>query len=55
VTNRVNPLRTSKRGTRCKPLSTTTRIPSMVKLVSAMDVASTILRLAPGAGSMAWA
>ena len=44
VSNRVRPLRGSKRGTRVQPASTTTRTPSMVRLVSAMGVASTILR-----------
>ena len=47
----------SKRGTRSSPASTTTRTPSMVRLVSAILVASTTLRLPAGAGSMAarWA
>ncbi len=51
------PLTGSKRGTRMRPASTTTRIPSMVRLVSAMEVASTTLRRPGGAGSMArsWA
>ncbi|MNS93332.1 hypothetical protein D3C72_1274980 [compost metagenome] len=47
------PLPGSKRGTRANPASITTRTPSMVKLVSAMLVASTTLRLPGGAGSIA--
>ena len=51
------PLFGSKRGTRARPASITTRTPSMVKLVSAMLVASTTLRRPGGDGSMAarWA
>ncbi|MNN35159.1 hypothetical protein D3C81_1490020 [compost metagenome] len=51
------PLPGSKRGTRASPASITTRTPSMVKLVSAMLVASTTLRWPVGTGSMAarWA
>ena len=41
------PVRGEKRGTRDSPLSTTTRTPSIVRLVSAMEVASTTLR-SPG-------
>ncbi len=53
VSSRVMPLPGSKRGTRASPASITTRTPSMVRLVSAMLVASTTLRIPAGAGSMA--
>ncbi len=53
VTSRVNPVRASKRATRSWALSMTSRIPSMVKLVSAMLVASTTLRDPSGAGRIA--
>ena len=51
------PVRGEKRGTRLKPLSTTTPTPSTVILVSAIDVASTILRFPKGSGKIAasWA
>lgn len=39
---------------RISPESTTTRTPSMVRLVSAMEVASTTLRRPGGLGRMAW-
>lgn len=57
VSRRVMPLPGSKRGTRARPASITTRTPSMVRLVSAMLVASTTLRVPRDAGSMAarWA
>ena len=45
VSRRVMPLPGSKRGTRARPASITTRTPSMVRLVSAMLVASTTLRV----------
>ena len=47
------PVRGSKRGTRASPASTTTRTPSMVRLVSAIEVASTTLRRPGGAGAIA--
>ncbi len=47
VSSLVSPDRGSKRGTRSKPASITTRTPSIVKLVSAIEVASTIF-LVPG-------
>jgi hypothetical protein len=53
VSSRVMPPPGSNRDTRINPLSMTTRIPSMVKLVSAMDVASTILRKPGGVGPIA--
>ena len=53
VSSLVSPLRGSKRGTRMSPASMTTRTPSMVKLVSAIEVARTILRRPEGAGRMA--
>ncbi|STW12520.1 Uncharacterised protein [Klebsiella pneumoniae subsp. rhinoscleromatis] len=53
VTSRVRPVRGSKRATRSWALSTTRRIPSMVKLVSAILVASTTLRFPAGAGRIA--
>ena len=53
VTSRVRPLAGSKRASRARPLSTTSRTPSMVSEVSAMDVASTTLRCPAGAGAMA--
>ena len=43
----------STRETLCKPVSITTRTPSMVRLVSAMVVASTTLRRPFGSGCMA--
>ena len=48
VSSRVRPRSGSKSGTRMKPQSMTTRTPSMVSEVSAIEVASTILRR-PGA------
>ena len=45
------PERGEKRGRRIWPASTTMRTPSMVRLVSAMEVASTILRRPAGAGA----
>ena len=53
VTSRVRPLAGSKRASRARPQSTTSRTPSMVSEVSAMDVASTTLRCPAGAGAMA--
>jgi hypothetical protein len=44
----------SKRGTRERPPSITTRTPSMVSEVSAIEVASTILRRSGGEGARAW-
>ena len=57
VSRRVMPQPGSKRGTRASPASITTRTPSMVRLVSAILVASTTLRSPLGAGSIAarWA
>lgn len=48
VTSRVMPERGEYLGTRANPESTTVRIPSMVRLVSAMEVARTTFLL-PGA------
>ncbi len=45
--------RGEKRGTRIRPLSITSRTPSMVRLVSAIEVASTTLRRPAGEGAMA--
>ena len=53
VTSRVRPLAGSKRAIRARPLSTTSRTPSIVSEVSAMAVASTTLRCPAGAGAMA--
>ncbi len=53
VSSRVTPTSGSKRGTRARPLSMTTRTPSMVIDVSAIEVASTTLRMPLGAGSSA--
>ena len=53
VSSRVSPVAGSYFGSRDRPLSTTTRTPSMVSEVSAMDVASTILRRPAGAGLIA--
>ena len=53
VSRRVRPLDGSNRGTRARPQSITTRTPWMVRLVSAMEVASTTLRRPGGAGAMA--
>ena len=47
------PVRGEKRGRRIRPLSITSRTPSMVRLVSAIDVASTTLRRPDGAGAIA--
>ena len=47
------PLRGEKRGTRIQPVSMTTRMPSMVREDSAMEVASTTLRRPGAAGSTA--
>ncbi len=49
VSRRVIPERGEKRGTRASPESTTIRTPSMVRLVSATDVASTTFRVPAGA------
>ena len=49
VSSRVSPVAGSNFGTRARPQSMTMRTPSMVMEVSAMEVASTILRR-PGAG-----
>ncbi len=49
VSSRVSPTAGSKRGTRASPESTTTRTPSMVSEVSAIEVASTTLRRPGGA------
>jgi hypothetical protein len=43
----------SKRGTRDQPASTTARTPSIVRLVSAIEVASTTLRRPPASGRSA--
>ena len=43
----------SKRGPRARPPSMTMRMPSMVRLVSAIEVASTTLRWPFGAGAIA--
>ena len=45
------PVRGEKRGTRDRPASITTRTPSMVRLVSAIDVESTIFRRPDGIGA----
>jgi hypothetical protein len=47
VSSRVMPVEASNTGSRCRPLSMTIRTPSIVMEVSAIDVASTILRV-PG-------
>ena len=47
------PVAGSNTASRDRPASTTTRTPSMVRLVSAMAVAGTTLRRPGGAGSMA--
>lgn len=47
------PVPASKRTVRAKPESMTTRTPSIVRLVSAMDVASTIFRTGAQTGAMA--
>ena len=47
------PERGEKRGTRIRPQSITMRTPSMVRLVSAIEVASTTLRRPAGEGAMA--
>ena len=44
VTKRVNPFLGENWGMRAKPVSMTTHTPSMVSELSAMEVASTILR-----------
>jgi hypothetical protein len=44
VVSRVIPVRTSNRGARARPLSTTTRTPSTVSDVSAMSVVNTTRR-----------
>ena len=54
VSSRVMPVAGSKTGNLCSPLSMTMRTPSMVIEVSAIEVASTILRLPSGAGLIAW-
>ena len=53
VSSRVRPVDGSNFGSRARPLSMTTRTPSMVMDVSAMDVARTTLRLPCGAGRIA--
>ena len=53
VSSRPMPVLGSKRGTRDSPASTTIRIPSMVRLLSAIEVASTTLRRPAGAGRSA--
>ncbi len=53
VSSRVIPVEASKTGSRCRPLSMTMRTPSMVIEVSAIEVASTILRVPAGAGRIA--
>ncbi|MPM65419.1 hypothetical protein SDC9_112315 [bioreactor metagenome] len=53
MSKRVRPEAGSNRATRVRPLSTTTRTPSMVRLLSAMAVASTILRNGTLQGRMA--
>ena len=45
VSRRAMPEDSENFGTRIRPLSITMRTPSMVRLVSAIEVASTILRL----------
>ncbi|MNL72109.1 hypothetical protein D3C87_1973650 [compost metagenome] len=47
------PVDASNTGSLCKPLSMTIRTPSMVIEVSAIEVASTILRVPFGAGRIA--
>ncbi len=47
------PERGEKRGRRIWPLSITMRTPSMVRLVSAIEVESTTLRRPGGEGSIA--
>jgi hypothetical protein len=51
VSSRVMPVDASNTGNRCSPLSITILTPSMVMDVSAIDVASTILRV-PAAGGL---
>ncbi len=53
VTRRLRPVAGSVRATRASPPSTTTRTPSMVRLVSAMFVASTTFRRPSGSGRRA--
>ena len=53
VSSRLSPLPGSKTIFRHRPLSTTTRTPSMVRDVSAMGVASTTLRFPGRLGAMA--
>jgi hypothetical protein len=53
VSSRVMPVDASNTGSRCRPLSITMRTPSMVIEVSAIDVASTILRVPDAAGLIA--
>ena len=53
VSNRDNPSAGSNRGRRAKPASTTMRTPSIVKLVSAIEVANTTLRRPAGEGAIA--
>ena len=53
VSSRVMPERGENFGTRIWPLSITMRTPSMVRLVSAIEVASTTLRRPGGDGAMA--
>ncbi|SAJ16548.1 Uncharacterised protein [Enterobacter cloacae] len=53
VSSLVSPVRGSKLATLSCVLSTTRRMPSMVKLVSAILVASTTLRCPAGAGRIA--
>src|SRR5580693_2013351 len=50
VSRRLMPVTGSKRARRTSPESTTTRTPGMVRLVSAMLVASTTLRCPGAAG-----
>ena len=53
VSRRPMPVGGSKRARRMSPESTTTRTPGMVRLVSAMLVASTTLRVPAAAGCSA--
>jgi hypothetical protein len=54
VSSRLMPVRGEKRGTRIKPASITTRTPSIVRLVSAIDVERTTFLVPGGDGAIAW-
>jgi hypothetical protein len=53
VSSLVSPTSGSYRGTRASPESITTRTPSMVSEVSAIEVASTTFRRPAGGGAIA--